>query len=219
MDVAALQSALAPVADDVAWVGVGTAPPGDLPSPPGRTVAVPAYEHHALEDILSARASRGLSSTALGHERLRRIATWADGDAHDALAALFGAADLAEMAGYERIRERDLTDAMNAVPQPSAPLGRVHTLPVNRQLVLRRLTDLGDDDTESVDAAAAAITDTRGVDLSAGTVKRFLYELAESGIVQRVTTSANTSAGRPPSRLEPRFPTLVFRRLYDLEHG
>jgi predicted ArsR family transcriptional regulator len=85
--------------------------------------------------------------------------------------------------------------------------------------VLRRLVDLDESDTASVDDAAAAIAGARGVDLSEGTVKRFLYELAEDGIVQRVTTSTTTSAGRPPSRLEPRFPTLVFRRLFDLESG
>ena len=221
LGLAAVQEAFAAVEDSTACVAVGRTPPDEVAAavrPPER-IEVPPYERHALADLLTTRSSDGLAGDAIDHEQIRRLADWAEGDAHDALAALFGAADLAEMAGYERIRERDLTDAMNAVPQPSAPLGRVHTLPVNRQLVLRRLIDLGDDDTESVDAAAAAITDTRGVDLSAGTVKRFLYELAESGIVQRVTTSANTSAGRPPSRLEPRFPTLVFRRLYDLEFG
>jgi Cdc6-like AAA superfamily ATPase len=209
------------VADATACVAVGRRPPDDLPDdvrPPER-IEVPAYERHALADILTARASDGLAQRALDHEQVRRLAEWAAGDAHDALAALFGAADLADVAGYGRIRERDLTDGMNAVPRPSAALGRVHTLPSNRQLVLRRLVDLDETDTASVDAAAAAIAGAGGVDLSEGTVKRFLYELAEDGIVQRVTTSANTSAGRPPSRLEPRFPTLVFRRLFDLESG
>ena len=61
-----------------------------------------------------------------------------------------------------------------------------------------------------------AIAESPAVDLSAGTVRRALYELTETGILQRVTTDDTTSAGRPPSRIEPRFPTLVFRRLYDL---
>jgi Cdc6-like AAA superfamily ATPase len=221
LELRTVQEALEPVADSVACVAVGRNPPDGFPEavrPPER-IEIPAYERHALADLLTARASDGLTQQALSHEQVRRLADWAEGDAHDALAALFGAADLAVMAGYDRIRERDLTDGMNAVPRPSAALGRVHTLPANRQLVLRRLVDLDESDTASVDAAAEAIAGTRGVDLSAGTVKRFLYELAEDGIVQRVTAAANTSAGRPPSRLEPRFPTLVFRRLYDLEFG
>lgn len=85
--------------------------------------------------------------------------------------------------------------------------------------MLRRLVDLDEAATESVDAAAEAITDAGSVDLPTGTVKRFLYELAEAGVVQRVTAPGDGGAGRPPSRLEPRFPTLVFRRLYDLEAG
>ena len=215
------QEALEPVADSVACVAVGRSPPGDLlesARPPER-IEIPAYERHALADLLTARASDGLTQQALSHEQVRRLADWAEGDAHDALAALFGAADLAVMAGYDRIRERDLADGMNAVPRPSAALGRVHTLPATRQLVLRRLVDLDESDTASVDAAAEAIAGTRGVDLSVGTVRRFLYELAEDGVVQRETAAADASAGRPPSRLEPRFPTLVFRRLYDLEFG
>jgi Cdc6-like AAA superfamily ATPase len=221
VDLATLTETLAVVEDSVAWVAVGRDRPDELPAdhlPPER-IEIPAYERHALADILTARASDGLAQAALDHDQIRRLADWAEGDAHDALAALFGAADLADMAGYDRVRERDLTDGMNGVPRPSAPLGRVHTLPTNRQLVLRRLVDLDETATESVDAAAEAIVDARGVDLSAGTVRRFLYELAETGVVQRVTAPATGGAGRPPSRLEPRFPTLVFRRLYDLEHG
>jgi Cdc6-like AAA superfamily ATPase len=221
VDLATVTETLAVVEDSVAWVVVGRDRPDQLPPdqlPPER-IEIPAYERHALADILTARASDGLAQAALDHDQIRRLADWAEGDAHDALAALFGAADLADMAGYDRVRERDLTDGMNAVPRPSAPLGRVHTLPTNRQLVLRRLVDLDETATESVDAAAEAIVDARGVDLSAGTVRRFLYELAEAGVVQRVTAPATGGAGRPPSRLEPRFPTLVFRRLYDLEHG
>ena len=205
----------------MACVAVGRSPPDGLPEaarPPER-IEIPAYERHALADLLTARASDGLAQQALSHEQVRRLADWAEGDAHDALAALFGAADLAVMAGYDRVRERDLTDGMNAVPRPSAALGRIHTLPANHQLVLRRLVDLDESDTASVDAAAEAIAETRGVDLSVGTVRRFLYELAEDGVVQRETAAADASAGRPPSRLEPRFPTLVFRRLYDLEFG
>ena len=56
------------------------------------------------------------------------------------------------------------------------------------------------------------------MDLSESTVKRFLYELAEAGITERVTRPRSTrEIGRPPSRVEPRFPTLVYRQLYDLQ--
>lgn len=219
LDLATLTGAFSAVEDSLACMAVGWTPPDELDGRPPERIEVPAYERHALVDLLTARAADGLAEQAVDHEQLCQLADWAEGNAHDALAALFGAADLADAAGYDRIRERDLTEGMNAVPRPSAPLGRVHTLPENRQLVLRRLVDLDEAATESVDAAAEAIADTPGVDLSVGTVKRFLYELAEVGVVQRVTVSGTGSAGRPPSRLEPRFPTLVFRRLYDLKRG
>ncbi|MFW5963563.1 MAG: Cdc6/Cdc18 family protein [Natronomonas sp.] len=221
LDVETVAETFSVVENSLACVVVGRAPPEEIDAEtrfPER-IEIPAYERHALADLLTARASDGLAQGAIDHEQIRRLADWADGNAHDALAALFGAAELAETAGYERIRERDLTDGMNAVPRPAAPLGLVHTMPENRQLVLRRLVDLDETAMASVDTAVEAITDTPGVDLSAGTVKRFLYELAEDGVIQRVTTSEHDSAGRPPSRLEPRFPTLVFRRLYDLEYS
>lgn len=221
VDLEALAETYAVVEDSLACVAIGRRPPDEIDAdvrPPER-IEVPAYERHALADILTARASDGLAGQAVDHDQIRRLADWAAGNAHDALAALFGAADLADAAGYERIRERDLTGGMNAVPRPSAPLGRVHTLPENRQLVLRRLIDLEEAETGPVEAAATAIADAPGVDLSAGTVKRVLYELAEIGVVQRVTAPDNSGAGRPPSCLEPRFPTLVFRRLYDMEYS
>jgi len=218
---ATVRETFAVVGDATACVTVGRTPPAELGDdirPPAR-IEVPAYERHALADLLTARASDGLAGDAVGHEQLRRLADWADGDAHDALAALFGAAELAERAGYDRIREQDLADGMNAVPEPSAPLGRVHALPANRRRVLRRLVDLDDDARASVDDAAEAVAESHGIDLSVGTVRRFLYELADDGVVQRVTAPTGTGAGRPPSRIELRFPALVFRRLYDLERG
>lgn len=221
LELSAAAETFAVVENSLAFVGVGQTPPGELDAEvrPPEHIKIPRYEKHALVDLLTARTSDGLSSDAINHEQIRRLADWAKGDAHDALAALFGAADLAERAGYGRVREQDLTDGINAVPRPSAPLGRVHSLPENRQRVLRRLIDLNGKKRGSVDDAAEAIATAHDVDLSAGTVKRVLYELAEVGVIQRVARSANDGAGRPPSRLEPRFPTLVFRRLYDLKYG
>jgi len=61
-----------------------------------------------------------------------------------------------------------------------------------------------------VSTAADAIADNQ-IDLSRSTIERVLYELAEAGIVRRVKLDDATQVGRPPSRLEPRFPTLVFQ--------
>ena len=215
-DLSTLTETFSPVARSLSLIAVGRTPPAEVAASPAANIEMPAYERHALAELLTARGSDGLAEGAVTHDQVLDIADWAAGDAHDALAALFGAADLADAAGYDHVRERDLADGMAAVPRPSAPLGRVYTLAENRQRLLRRLVDLDDDATASVDAAAAAIAESPAVDLSAGTVRRALYELTETGILQRVTTDDTTSAGRPPSRIEPRFPTLVFRRLYDL---
>lgn len=199
--------------DGLAWLAVGRPAPSALSHRPPAHVAVEPYDFAALVDLLTERTSAGLARDALDHEQVRRVADWAAGDAHDALAALFGAADRADAAGHDRVHERDLDAGMDAVPRPSVPLGRVVALPARRQAVLRALVDLDGADRESVAGASEAIAPS--VDLSANTVKRFLYELAEAGIVDRTPGEPRSGAGRPPSRLEPRFPTLVFRRLYD----
>jgi hypothetical protein len=103
---------------------------------------------------------------------------------------------------------------MNAVPRPSVSLGRVLVLPDNRQQVLHQLVTLSEERT-SVSTAADAIAGSPAVDLSTGTVQRLIYELANDGIVERVRSDRSDGVGRPPSRLEPRFPTAVFRQLYD----
>lgn len=217
-DVPTVTEAFEPVPDSLAWVAVGRTPPDELPgTPPTARLSVPAYETHALVDILTNRVSEGLTRKAVDHGQMRRLASWADGDAHDALAGLFGAADVATESDHGRVYERDLEAGMDAVPRPSVATGRVLTLPRNRQVVLRRLVDLEDEALRSVEATTAAITAAPEVDLSAATVRRFLYELAEDGIVERVRSRRpDDGAGRPPSRIEPLFPTLVFRRLYDL---
>ena len=110
------------------------------------------------------------------------------------------------------ITDATLDHAIDAVPRGAVPLTQVLTLPPNRQRVLRALLDVEETDCSSVGTTADAIA--ADVDLSAGTVRRYLYELADDGIVERIRTDGSTS-GRPPSRVEPRFPTRVFRRLYD----
>nr|WP_241768178.1 Lrp/AsnC family transcriptional regulator [Haloferax sp. ATB1] len=158
------------------------------------------------------RASAAGSQRTLDHRLARDIAEWADGDAHDALAALFGAADEAARNRHQSITAADTAAGIAAVPRPCVSLGRVFALPENRQQVLHELLTLRPDQQESVQTTSQHIA--KSVDLSAATVKRILYELAEDGITRRVTAERVDRKGRPPSRLEPQFPTVVFERLF-----
>jgi Cdc6-like AAA superfamily ATPase len=216
-DLATVSAVLSPLAH-LSWLAVGRPEPDAVDGPlPTERVEIPAYRRHTLADVLTSRASAGLADRAIDHEGLRGIADWADGDAHDALAALFGAADRAATAGRSRIEGPDREAAVADVPRPSCALGRVVALPDNRQRVCRALVALDADERASVDAATDAVA--ASVDLSPGTVKRFLYELAEAGVLERVRSDDAGDHGRPPSRVVPRFPPTVFRRLYDRRDG
>lgn len=213
-----IRERLAPLDASLTWVAIGRTDPAEVSTLPPERIEMPAYRQHDLVDILTGRASEGLSERALQHEQTREIATWAEGNAHDAFSALFGAVVRAERHGRSHIHSEDITAGMMDVPRPCSSLGRVMALPQNRQQVLRTLVELDDEDRRSVESTTAAIAGS--VDLSPGTVKRFLYELAETGIVERVRhESPGESHGRPPSRVEPRFPITVFRRLYDSRSG
>jgi Cdc6-like AAA superfamily ATPase len=203
----------------VSWLAIGRAAPKDieLTEYTAGTISVEPYQRQTLVDVLMARASAGLSHRALDHDLARRIADWADGNAHDALAALFVATDNASAAERQRLTEADVTAALAEIPRPSVSMGRVLALPENKQLVLRELVDLEDEDRASVAATTEAISGAPDVDLSRGTVKRYLYEMAETGVVERVQADAGTGKGRPPSRVELRFSPTAFRRLYDLQ--
>ena len=203
---------------NVSWLAIGRKNPDQvaLSEYTATSIHVERYQRQMLVDVLMTRASEGLARQALTHEQARQIAAWADGDAHDVLAALFVAADLADWAGRNRIEKTDVIAALNEIPQPSVSLGRVLALPPNKQAVLRQLVDLEEEDRVSVTATTEAISSKPGVDLSQGTVKRFLYEMAEIGIVERVQSDVENRKGRPPSRVELRFPPTAFRRLYDL---
>ncbi|MFC7132009.1 MULTISPECIES: Cdc6/Cdc18 family protein [Salinibaculum] len=203
---------------NVSWLAIGRADPADirLTEYTATAIHIDRYQRQMLVDVLMTRSSEGLSQQALDHELARQIAEWADGNAHDALAALFIAADRANQEGRTRLTERDVTEATAEIPQPSVSLGRVLALPANKQLVLRELVDLDEADRSSVTATTEAISERPAVDLSRGTVKRFLYEMAEIGIVERVQSDVQRGKGRPPSRVELRFPPTAFRRLYDL---
>ncbi len=177
-----------------------------------RTVEIPAYSTHELADIVTERASRGLRQSVLEHTQIKTLAQWADGDAHDALAALFGAVTLAVEADTDQIHDEQLTAAMDAVPRDGVPLGVVLALPENRRRVLAELLKLDADARASVETSAAIIA--AETELSTGTVTRYLYELAEAGVLKRITTKNFERSGRHPSKLVPRFPTLVFRALH-----
>ena len=204
---------------NVSWLAIGRTEPDRtaLVEYTATAIRVDRYRRQALVDVLMTRSSTGLAPQALDHGLARRIAEWADGNAHDALAALFVAADRADGEGRTRLAERDVDEAVEEFPRPSVSLGRVFALPANERLVLRELVDLDPDDRATVTATTEAISSRPAVELSAGTVKRFLYEMAEAGVVGRVRSEVESGKGRPPSRVELRFPPTVFRRLYDLQ--
>ncbi len=216
-DAESLVDLFAGLPSNVTWLAVGRVPPNRtaLTEYTATSIPVQRYQRQMLVDVVMTRVSEGLARQALDHELARRIADWAEGNAHDALAALFTAADHARRAGKNHIDSSDVSDALGEIPLPSVSLGRVLQLPANKQTVLRELVDLDPVDCESVTATTEGISESHSVDLSAATVKRYLYEMAELGIVERVQ-SQSTSKGRPPSRVELRFPPTVFRRLYDL---
>lgn len=220
LDPGTLVDLFAGLPSNVSWLAVGREPPDETPLTEytADAIEVERYQTQVLVDVLMTRASAALAHQALDHDLARDIADWATGNAHDALAALFIAADRASQADRNRIVEGDVTTAFEAVPRPSVSLARVLSLPTNKQLVLRELVDLDAADRVSVTATTEAISSVGSVDLSPGTVKRFLYEMAEVGIVERVRSEVENEKGRPPSRVELRFPPTVFRRLYDLGH-
>lgn len=204
---------------NTSWLAVGRQPPGETPLTEytATAIRVEPYQKQTLVDVLMTRASAGLEEQRASYERARQIAEWADGNAHNALAVLFMAADSAHQRETRRISEADVTAAIAEIPGSSVSLDRVLTLSPNQQAVLRKLVDLDPNERNSVRETTESISAAPPIDLSQGTVKRFLYELAEYGILERVETADPESKGRPPSRLVIQFPAVAFRRLYDLQ--
>jgi Cdc6-like AAA superfamily ATPase len=210
---ATVRERLDPVGGAVRVVAVGRDPPAEVSAVPPRTVRVPPYDHHAMVDIVTVRTDRGLGGRALSHEDAVRIVRAADGDAGDALAICLGAAARASVGGADHLRSRDVEAAAEATPTPGVSLARVLALPESRQRVLHELVALDrtpDSVGETADLLATALS------LSAGTVRRFLYELAEADVLDLVRVDPpgdGRARGRPPSRVEPRFAVEPFRRL------
>jgi Cdc6-like AAA superfamily ATPase len=198
---------LAPVAD-CATVAVGRTEPDDHR---GETVTVPAYRDHELVDVVTDRVSTGLAAGALDHGAVRELADWADGNAHDALAALFGAAVLASEDEADRIESPHLEAARTDVPDDGVHVARALALSATRQRVLLALVDIDPSDRPIRELASAIAARSS---LTAGTVTRFLYELADRGVIERVRLSSpGHNSGRQPSTVEPRYPTIAFRSL------
>jgi len=211
VDLEAVHRFFAPF-DGVAWIGVGREAPADLPFPlPETQVHVPGYTHE-LVDILTVRGTRGLSRD-LDHVHARRIADWADGDAHDALAALFVAALSAEADGVVRLRDEDVKAGVGAVPQDGASVARVLGLPDNERRVLRELLETSADGDLPVHDAADRVA--ARTDLTSSTVTRLLYELSQRGVLRRQEVSVGRQVvGRPPSTVTPNFSARLFKSLY-----
>ncbi|OYR75879.1 cell division control protein, partial [Halorubrum sp. E3] len=214
-DASAVVEWLGAVSDRVVPVCLGREEPGEIEWAPDEAVAFAPYRRHVLVELLTSRCSTGLGRDALSHDQIREIVEWAAGDAHDALAAVVGAAITAERAGASTVRSGDVDGGIDAVPRPCVALGRVLALSESRRRLLYELVSLTDDDRASVSAATETIASREAVDLSPSTVRRVLYELADAGLLDRVTAHRSDGKGRPPSRLVPRFPTLVFRELFD----
>ena len=199
---------LAPVEGSVSTVAVGQREPDDHQ---GTTVTVPRYRDHELVDVVTDRVSTGLAAGTLDHDAVRELAAWADGNAHDALAALFGAAVLASDDDVDRIEPRHLETARDDVPENGVHVGRPLVLSETRQQVLLALIEIDSAD-RPIRSIAPAIADRSS--LTVGTVKRFLYELADRGVIDRVPLpSVENGSGRQPSTVTPRFPTIAFRSL------
>ncbi|MES3162303.1 MAG: AAA family ATPase [Halorubrum sp.] len=206
---------LTAVSERISLVCLGRDPPAEIGWEPDEHVAFEPYRRHVLVELLTSRCSTGLGHDAITHGQIREVSEWAEGDAHDALAAITGAAISARRANASTLRPADLDAGIENVPQPGVALGRVLSLPESRQRLLYELVRLSPDERASVSTATERIASRETVDLSPSTVRRVLYELADAGLLNRVTDHRSDGKGRPPSRLVPRFPTLVFRELFD----
>lgn len=198
---------LEPVAASTTAVFVGQRAPAGWEY---SSIEVPAYRRHELVDILTERASAGLAGGTFDHRTLRTVAEWADGNAHDALTALFVAAILACDADATSIDRTHLEAAMADIPRGGVHVDRVLSLSETRQRVIAGLIALESAAEEPIRKLAEAIAaDTA---LTTGTVKRLLYELADDELLARVPLD-RTGSGRRPSTLEPRFSTVAFTAL------
>ena len=199
--------------EKISWMGIGRTPPDELAAaPPTAQVHIPPYCYE-LVDILTVRATRGLSQN-LNHVHARRLTEWADGNAHDALGALLVAAANATNAGRTRIRAEDVDRGIEEIPSDGIPVGRLVALSENERTIIRKLLERPRDDARTIDALAGDIAEQS--ELTSSTVKRLLYELAQNDILSRVQVSPdNRVVGRKPSKVTPNFSQTLFEHLHE----
>lgn len=174
-------------------------------TPPATTVRFDPYRTHTLVEVVTERASRGLAPNALDHENARTVARYADGNAHDALALLYDAAARADAVDAGRVQSHHVEAAVAAFPTDPVSVARALAEPENHQRVLAALVAL-DDDRPTLPAAAEAIA--ARTDLTESTVTRFLYELANVGLLARTPGEDGSST------VTPRFPPALFAALH-----
>ncbi|MFB6183439.1 MAG: Cdc6/Cdc18 family protein [Haloarculaceae archaeon] len=197
--------------ETVSWLGVSRTPPGETAAAPVQTVEVPSYNYEII-DILTTRGAAGLSK-GLDHSKAKDLAEWADGNAHDALAALFGAVAVADDAGRTDLDQAAIERGKESVPDDTIHIGRVLALPENKQEVLYALLQIDTDEDHSIEEVSELLAER--TDLSQGTIRRYIYELAKIGVLERQEVAVGLgSAGRRPSAVSPKFPTLVYERLH-----
>jgi len=195
--------------DSVCVVSISQTVPGDTDEP-GRLIEVPPYRYDLI-DVLMRRGSRGFSER-FDPSVAKDVAEWADGNAHDALAALFGAAVIADDQDARQLTPEAIEAGKAAVPDDCVSIGRVLTLSENKQEVLRTLLSVGLTADRSIEELSELVADR--TTLSRGTVRRYIYELAQAGVLERVeSTDRPDGSGRRPSSVHPRFPTLVYDHL------
>lgn len=201
---------------DVGWLAVGRDPPDTIGHSFDHRLELEPYRHHTLVDILSNRADIGLASGSITHAQLSAIADWAAGDAHDALTALFEAATATAKAEERQIDGDARRAAIATIPEETVSLHRLFALPDDRQTLLSGFGPLSASGTATVRSTAEALSNQPTVEFRTSTVKRILYELADVGFLRRRDDAATGSGrGRPPSTLEPQFPTPAFRKLHN----
>lgn len=205
-----VQAAVEPF-DDVALFAVGRPSPAELPMPvPSEQIEVPGYSHELI-DVLTVRGSRALTRT-LDHSHARAIADWSEGNAHDALGALYLAATIAEAEGESRVTSDHVQSAIDEMPRDGAPLSQLLTLSETEHEVLRQLLAVGPETQLEIEEMADRIGTASN--LSSATVKRMLYELAQANILERVQVrTGNEVVGRRPSMVKPNFPARVLAEL------
>lgn len=197
--------------EGISRIDVTRTPPTEAEPIPGRTVEVPAYNYELI-DILTTRAAKGLSK-GIDHAMAKDLSEWASGNVHDALAALFGAAVEAQAAGRTELTQTTIERGKARVPDASVHIGRVLALPQHKQVVLHILLQIDDDESYSIDEVAERVAER--TDLSKGTARRYLYELAQAGLLERTEVAVGGgAAGRRPSTISSKFPTLVYEQLY-----